>query len=219
MRKLSFVWLVPMVLVATASISSSGLTPQAPSATPQEPTTLGEFSRIDPATGTPTEMERVKVKNLKVGHTREPGILQPREDLVDLYVEGVASPVVFKAGESQQFVIRMMSPGDRYGRELNSAELLKHVGLMQLVVQNIKKHDERFLTKSNIPLDVQPYGQLTHGLDPKQPDRVAQSFRLTPSIALTPGEYLIWIKATHNFELIANGLVGDDYWAFEIVKR
>ena len=219
MKRVSFVCMVPMVLVATASMSSSGLTTQAPSATPQEPTTLGELFRIDQATGVPAALERVKVKNLKVGQTREPGFLQPREDVVDFYIEGVASPVVFKAGEPQQFVIRLMSPGDRYGRELNSAEVLKHIGLMRLVVQNIRKHDDRFLTKAMIPLDVQTYGQLTLGLDPKKPDRAAQSFRLTPHIALTPGEYLILMRGTHNFELIANGLVGNEDWAFEIVQR
>jgi hypothetical protein len=70
-----------------------------------------------------------------------------------------------------------------------------------------------------IPLDVQTYGQLTLGLDPKGPDRAAQSFRLTPHIALTPGEYLILLRGTHNFELIANGLAGNEDWAFEIVQR
>ena len=218
MKRASFVWIAPMVLVATASMSSSRLASQAPSATPQEPTTLGELFRIDQATGAPAVLERVKVKNLKVGQTRQPGFLQPLEDVVDFYIEGVASPVVFKAGEPQQFVIRLMSPGDRYGRELDSAEVLKHIGLMRLVVQNIRKHDERFLTKSSIPLDVQPYGQLTLGLDPKKPDRAAQSFRLTPRIALPPGEYHIWIAGTHNSELVANRLAGRGDWAFEIVK-
>jgi hypothetical protein len=208
-----------MVLVATASMSSSRLTSQAPSAMPQEPTTLGEFFRIDPATGAPAALEHVKVKNLRVGQTRQPGIFQPVEDVEDFYIEGVASPVVFKAAEPQQFVIRLMSPGDRYGRELNSAEVLKHIGLMRLVVQNIRKHDERFLTTTMIPLDVQTYGQLTLGVDPKKPDRAAQSFRLTPHIALTPGQYLILIRGTHNFELVANGLVGNEDWAFEIVQR
>jgi hypothetical protein len=171
------------------------------------------------ATGTPAALEHVKVKNLKVRQTRQPGIFQPLEHVVDFYIEGVASPVVFKADEPQQFVIRLMSPGDRYGRELNSEEVLKHIGLMRLVVQNIRKHDDRFLTKPMIPLDVQTYGQLTLGLDPKGPDRAAQSFRLTPHIALTPGEYLILIRGTHNFELIANGLAGNEDWAFEIVQR
>ena len=219
MKRVSFVWIAAMVFVATASMSSSRLASQAPTATPQEPTTLGEIFRIDQATGAPAALERVKVKNLKVGQTRQPGFLQPLEDVVDFYIEGVASPVVFKAGEPQQFVIRLMSPGDRYGRELNSAEVLMHIGLMQLAVQTIRKHDERFLTKTMIPMDVQSYGQSTLSLDPKKPDCAAQSFRLTPHIALTPGEYLILMRGTHNFELIANGLAGNEDWAFEIVQR
>ncbi len=207
------------MLVATASMSSSRLTAQATSATPQEPTTLGELFRIEQATGAPTALERVKVKQHKIGKTRSPGIFQPREDVVDFYIEGAASPVVFKAGEPQQFVIRLMSPGDRYGRDLNSEEVRKHIFLTRLVMQNLKAHDKRFVTKTNIALDVQTYGQLTLGLDPKKPDRAAQSFRFTPQIALTPGEYLIFLRATHNFELIANGLVGGEDWAFRIVER
>jgi hypothetical protein len=87
-----------------------------------------------------------------------------------------------------------------------------------LVLHSIKTHAERFETKTNIPLDVETYGQLTLGLDPKKPDRAAQSFRLTPHIALTPGEYLISIYATHNFELINNPLIGNKFLAFGIVQ-
>jgi hypothetical protein len=173
MKRISFVWIAPMALVVTASITPSRLAAQVSSIAPQEPTTLGEIFRVDPSTGAPAALERVKVKNLKVGQTRQPGIFQPREDVVDFYIEGVASPVVFKAGEPQQFVIRLMSPEDKYGRELNSAEVLKHIGLMRFVVQDIRKHDDRFLTKTMIPLDVQPYGQPTAGLDAKKPDRTA----------------------------------------------
>jgi hypothetical protein len=219
MVRISMVCIASIALAAMASISPRLATAQAPSVTVHEPTTLGEIFRVDPSTGAPAALERVKVKNLKVGQTRQPGIFQPREDVVDFYIEGVASPVVFKADEPQQFVIRLMSPEDKYGRELNSAEVLKHIGLMRLVVQDIRKHDDRFLTKTMIPLDVQPYGQSTPGLDAKKPDRTAQSFRLTPHIALTPGEYLISIRGTHNFELIANGLVGNEDLAFRITER
>jgi WD40 repeat protein len=118
------------------------------------------------------------------------------------YIEGGASPASFKAGEPPQFVIRLMSPGDRYGAELNSQEVRRHIAVSRLAVQNVKTHDERFLAKSpDIPLDVQTYGQLTLGLDPKKPDRAAQSFRLTPHGPLAPGEYLVSIFGVHNFEL------------------
>lgn len=219
MKRLSFLRIAPIVLVAAASMSSSQLASQAPSVTPQEPATLGEFFHIDQATGAPATLERVKIKEQKAGPIRSQGIFQPREQMVDFYIEGGASPVVFKAGEPQLFVIRLMSPADQYGRELNSEEVRKHIGLTRLVVQNVKTHEERFLTKTNIPLDVQTYGQSSPGLDPKKPDRSAQSFRLTPHIALTPGEYQIWIRGTHNFELVSNGLVGNGDWAFGIVER
>jgi hypothetical protein len=112
-----------------------------------------------------------------------------------------------------------MSPEDRYGRELNSQEVQKHIFMTRLAVQNIRKHNERFVTKTTIPLDVQTYGQLTLGLDPKKPDRAAQSFRLTPHIALTPGEYVISLRATHNFELTGRAGFGNEDWAFGIVGR
>ena len=219
MKRVSIVWIAPMVLVAVASMLSTRLASQARSAAPQEPATLGEMFRIDQATGAAAALERVKIKEQKVGPIRSGGVFKPREQMVDFYIEGGASPVVFKAGEPHLFVIRLMSPGDRYGSELNSEEVRKHIGLTRLVVQNVKSHDERFLTKTNIPLDVQTYGQVTPGLDPKKPDRSAQSFRLTPQTALTPGEYQIWIRGTHNFELVSNVLVGDADWAFGIVER
>jgi hypothetical protein len=219
MKRVSFVWMAAMVFVAAASMSSSRLASQTPSATPQEPATLGEMFHIDQATGAPAVLERVKIKEQKAGPIRSGGIFKPREQMVDFYIEGGASPAVFKAGEPQLFVIRLMSPGDRYGSELNSEEVRKHIGLTRLVVQNVKSHEGRFLTKTNIPLDVQTYGQVTPGLDSQKPDRSAQSFRLTPHVALTPGEYQIWIRGTHNFELVSNGLVGDEDWAFGIVER
>ena len=219
MRRVSTVWIGPMLLMATALISPSLMTSQTHSADPQEPTTLGKFFRIDQATGAPTALGSVKVKEQKAGPIRSQGVFKPHVQMVDFYVEGRASLVTFKTGEPQQFVIRLMSPGDRYGRELNSEEVQKHIGLTRLVMQSVKTHDERVLTTTNIPLDVQTSGQSTLGLDPQKPDRAAQTFRLTPQSALTPGEYLIWIKGTHNFELIANGLVGDENWAFRIEER
>lgn len=219
MKRVLFVWIAPMVLVAVGLMFSTRLASQAGSAAPQEPETLGEMFRIDQATGAPAALERVKIKEQKAGPIRSGGIFKPREQMVDFYIEGGASPVLFKAGEPQLFVIRLMSPGDRYGNELNSEEVRKHIGLTRLVVQNVKSHDERFLTKTNIPLDVQTYGRLTLGLDSKNAARSAQSFRLTPHVALTPGEYQIWIRGTHNFELVSNGLVGDEDWAFGILER
>jgi hypothetical protein len=213
-------FLVVMTAPAFAQVpSSSPLTSQAPSATPLEPATLGELFRIDQVTGAPTALERVKVKGVLINsiHTGR---------VVEFYIEGSASPVSFKAGEPLQFAIRLMSPGDRNDGELNAEEVLRHIRLGRLVVQHFKKMgDERMLTAATIGLNVQTYGLLTRGLDPRKPDRVAQSFRLTPQIALTPGEYHIWINGMHDLELDTGahfhahiGLAGE-HWAFEIVAR
>jgi hypothetical protein len=194
------------------------LAAQVSSLTVQEPTTLGEIFRIDQLTGAPAALEHVKVKQQKVGQTRS-GVFQPREDVVDFFIEGAASSVAFKSGEAQQFVIRLMSPEDRYGRELSAEEVRKHIVLTRLVVRNVKSRDERLVTQASLPFDVQSYGQSKVGMDPKKPDRTTQSFRLTPLTTLTPGEYLISIRGTHNFELIANGLVGNEDLAFRITER
>jgi hypothetical protein len=215
-RRISTIWIAAMLLVATASMSPSQLTGQATWVTPQEPPTLGEFFRIDQATGTPTPLERVEVKAVRT-----------KRSVVEFYIEGSASPVSFKAGEPLQFAIRLMSPGDRNDGELNAKEVQRHIRLGRLVVQHFKKMgDVRMLTVGIIGLNVQPYGQLTRGLDPRKPDRVAQSFRLTPDIALTPGEYYIWIGGMHDFELDTGAHFkmrfsghGVEHWAFEITAR
>jgi hypothetical protein len=48
-------------------------------------------------------------KQHKIGQTRSPGIFQPLENAVDFYIEGAASPVVFKAGEPQRIVRFLLS--------------------------------------------------------------------------------------------------------------
>jgi hypothetical protein len=189
------------------------LTGQATSVTPQEPTTLGELFRIDPATGTLTPLERVEVKGVQV-----------KGRMVEFGIEGSASPVSFRAGEPLQFAIRLMSPGDGTGRELNAEEVLRHIRLGPLVVQHFKKlGDERMLTVATLGVNVQTYGQLTRGLDPRKPDRVAQSFRLTPQRALAPGQYDICIGGMHDNELEIGRhkyrVRGTEHWAFEIIAR
>ncbi|HTC63445.1 MAG TPA: hypothetical protein VK709_11430 [Candidatus Saccharimonadales bacterium] len=211
-------WIISIVLVATTLISPTSLAAQVSSLTPQEPATLGEIFRVDQSTGAPSVLEQVKVKQQKVGQTRS-GIFQPRENLVDFYIEGAASTAAFKAAESQRFVIRLMSPEDKYGRELNAEEVRKHIVLTRLVVRNVKSRDERLVSQTSLPFEIQAFGKLTTGLDPKKPDRAAQSFLITPKVALTPGEYLISMRGTHNFELIANGLVGNEDLAFRITDH
>ncbi len=214
----STAWIAALLLAAASSISPGRLACQVTPITPQEPPTLGELFRVDPATGAPTPLEHVQIKKL-VGPIQRGG-----SQTVEFYIEGEASPVWFKAGEPQQFVIRLMSPGDRYDKELNEVEVQRHIRLMRLLVQKGKEHDERFLTNAILPLNVQSYGPLTPGLDPKKPDRVAQSFRLTPQSALPPGEYHIWIDGMHDLELNTSArflpnTVNGEHWAFEIANR
>jgi len=213
MRRISTICIAAMLLVATASMSPSQLTGQATSVTPQEPPTLGELFGIDQATGTPTPLERVEVKGVALNLRK-----------VEFGIEGSASPVSFKASEPLQFAIRLMSRGDRNDGELNAKEVQRHIRLGRLVVQHFKKGGyERILTLGTIGFNVQTYGLLTRGLDPRKPDRVAQSFRLTPDIALTPGQYQIWINGMHDFELDthfhSSYASGGEHWAFEIIAR
>jgi len=185
---------------------------QATSVAPQEPPTLGELFRIDQATGTPTPLERVEVKKVPINMHK-----------VEFGIAGSASPVSFKAGEPLQFAIRLVSPGDRNDGELDAKEVQRHIRLGRLAVQHFKKGDERILTLGAIGLNVETYGQLTRGFDPRKPDLVAQSFRLTPQIALTPGQYHIWIDGMHELELHTGAHFvphyygrGSEHWAFEI---
>lgn len=100
MRLVSQIWIAALLLVATASMSPGWLNCQTPSITPQEPSTLGEFFRVDQATGAPIPLEQVKIKQLE-GPIQGGGFLKPRVQTVESYIEGVASPVAFKAGEPQ----------------------------------------------------------------------------------------------------------------------
>lgn len=210
MRRISTVWIASMLLAAAASMSPRQLTSQVAPITLQEPPTLGELFNADQATGVLTPLEHVKLKKL-AGPIRSGGFLQPRIQMVELYFEGGASPVAFKAGQPPQFVVRLMNPVDRYGRELTKEEVSKHFALMRLVVQNDKNHVERFLSKTTIPVDIKVLGALKLGLDRGHPDRTAQSFLLTPQIPLVPGEYQIWVAGMHDYELVANGLVGEEH--------
>ena len=166
MSRISTIRLAVILLVAAASISPGQLTCQAPSIVPQRPSTLGEFFRVDPVTGAPTPLEYAKIKTL-VGPVQR-GHMQT----ADFYIEGVSSPVTFKAGEPEQFVICLMSAGDDWGKDVSNAEVRMHIGLGKLLVQSSENQRGkpvigRFITKATIPFDIEPFGQPTVGLDPK----------------------------------------------------
>jgi hypothetical protein len=223
MSRISTLWIAATILSAAASVSPGRIACQATVITPLEPATLGEFFRVDQTTGAPTPLEHVKIKTL-VGPVQGGGFLKPVTQTAEYYIEGVTSPVTFKAGEPQEFVIRLMGPGDSWGKYLSPAELRMHIGLGPLLVQDGenqrgKSVAGRFITKTAIPFDIEPFGQPTLGLDPKNPVRAAQSLLLTPRVPLPPGKYQIGIVGVHNFELVHNALVGREYWAFDIVSR
>ena len=218
MRRISTVWIASMLLVAAASWSPGQLSGQASPITVQEPPILGELFYADGSTGALTPLEHVKPKRL-AGRIKSGGFLQPRVQMVELYFEGGTSSVAYKAGQPLHFLVRLLSPADRYGQKLTKEEVSRHFALARLVVQDVKNQQGRFLTKATIPLDVEAIGAPRVGLDLQHPDREAQSFLLTPNLSLAPGEYQIWSAGTHDNELIANFLVGEEHWAFGIVQR
>jgi hypothetical protein len=208
-------WIFVMILSAAASMSPGRLACQVHSITPQEPPTFGEFFRVDQTTGAPTRLEPVQVKKL-VGPLQRGGI-----QTVEFYVEGEVSPVAFKAGEPQQFVIRLMSPGESSGNDLSAIEAREHIELGQLMVKNAKNQRGkpvvgRFVTRTTFPFDIEPFGQSTLGLPPKKPGSAVQSLLLTPRVPLLPGKYQIWIVGVSVFH---NALSGGEHWAFDIVTR
>lgn len=206
--------MIPLILVTTALTLSSQVT----SRSPIQPSGTGEIFAIDQSTGAVLALEHVRTRNHAVGGPVRKGVFQPLEQPTNVYIEGGASPVELKAGETPRFVVRLMSPGDRYGRVLTVEEVLRHVALNPMVAGKIKTLDVRFMTKTDIPMDVQTYGQSTPGLDPKKPDRAAQSFVLIPRTALAPGQYLLLITGVHDGELISNRLLGTEWSAFGIPK-
>jgi hypothetical protein len=192
---------------------SSPATPAASSI--QEPAALGELYGVSRTTGGLVSLERVQMKEQKVGGARSQGIFKPSVQDFSYYFEGSASPVTFKAGDPPAFAIRLMGPVDRYGKDATADEAQKHFLLTKLQSEG----GRRYITKVDVQFDVKTYGTPTPGLDPRRASRAAVSFELTPRSALGPGEYVILLAGTHDFEFIANFLASSDRWAFAIADR
>ena len=191
--------------------------PAAPAAAPstvQEPSVPGELYLVTP-TGTLTALERVRMRERKVGGTRSQGMFKPSVQDFAYYFEGGSSPVTFKAGDPQVFVIRMLGPSSRWGKEPTADEAQKHFLLTKLQ----SEEGRRYLTKVDVQFDVRSYGRPTPGVDPKKFERLAVSFQLTPRSVLAPGEYVVLMAGTNNHEFIGNLSAGADRWAFAIVDR
>jgi len=175
--------------------------------TPQEPGAPGELFFVT-ASGGLTALERVRLREAKTGRSRA------QQD-IEFYLEGSSSPVVIKAGEPQSFAIRMMGSGGRWGKEPTADEAQKHFLLTKLQSAD----GRRYLTKVDVQFDVRTYGRGAPGLDPKRFERLATSFQLTPRTLLGPGEYVIYLAGTSNFEFVGNMATGGDRWAFSIADR
>jgi hypothetical protein len=203
---------------ASAQVSSAAARPApAPSLTLsdlQEPSVVGEPCRFS-ATGAPSPLEKVKVKDKRVGKQYSTGFLKPAMQDYIMYFEGVASPVSIRNGEPQAISLRVFAPGDRWGKDPTPEEVAKHVLLTRLRVEDGK----RIITKADVPFDVKSYGKPATGLDPKKPDRLATSFVIIPRAGLPPGEYAVYVAGTHNGELVGNFLAGTDYWVFSVAPR
>jgi len=180
----------------------------------QEPTALGELYAVSRSTGGLVSLERVQMKERKVGNVRSQGVFKPSVQDYAYYFDGGSSPVTLREGEPQKFAIRLLGP-DRGGRPATADEAQKHFLLTKL------QSDEgrRYITRVDVQFDVRSYGAPTPGLDPRKPDQVATSFELTPRSPLGPGEYVILLAGTHNFQFIGNYQASSDRWAFAITDR
>jgi len=173
----------------------------------QEPGAPGELFFVT-GTGGLTALERVRLRETKANASGS-------KANIEFYFDGSSSPVVIRAGEPQSFAIRMLGGGNRGGRAPTPEEAQKHFLLTKLQSAD----GRRYLTRVDVQFDVRSYGRPTPGLDPKRFERLATSFQLTPRTLLAPGEYVIYMAGTANFEFVGNMSTGGDRWAFAIVDR
>ena len=197
-------------------VSSLPPTPASPpaAASVQEPTALGELYAISRPTGGLVSLERVQMKERKVGNVRSQGVFKPAVQDFAYYFEGASSPVTLHAGEPQKFAIRLLG-SDRGGKPATAEEAQKHFLLTKLQ----SEEGRRYITRVDAQFDVRTYGMPAPGLDPRKPDQTAVSFELTPRSPLGPGEYVILLAGTHNFQFIGNYQASSDRWAFAIPER
>jgi len=206
----------PAVSAARPPASPAAL-PAAPAPTPAtvpEPGLAGELFIVSP-TGTLTALERVRLRERKVGGARSQGMFKPSVQDYAYYLEGGTSPVTVKTDDPQVFVIRMMGSTNRWGKEPTAEEAQRHFLLTKLQ----SEEGRRYITKVDVQLDARSYGRPTPGVDSKRFERVAVSFQLTPQSVLGPGEYVILMAGTSNSEFIGNLNSGADRWAFTIADR
>ena len=192
--------------------------PPAPSGTMamlQEPAILGEVFGISMTTGAPTPLERVRMRDAKVGGPRSQGAFRPSVQDYSFYFEGAASPATFKASDTVVLAVRMFGAADRWSKDATPAEVQKHVVLTRLQVAE----GRRYLTKVDVPLDIETYGKPTPGMDSRKPERVAVSFQMKPRTPLVPGEYVVYMAGVQSSAFVSNANAGGERWAFSVVDR
>jgi len=206
----------PMTTNSTSSIAAPSASSDATATGAlAEPSVAGEMFGVVASTGALKPLERVRMNTRKVGNARSQGTFKGSVQDYAYYFDGGSSPVTFAAGEPLRFVIRMMGPVSRSGREATPEEAQKHFLLTRLEAEG----GVRYITKTDVQFDVRSYGRPRAGLDSRRPAREAGSFVLTPRTVLAPGQYVILMAGTSNFEFIGDYNSGADRWAFAIVGR
>jgi hypothetical protein len=167
----------PFVATAVAlslSIVSSAPAQQA-AVTPQQPTVPWEAFRVDLATGALIPLESTKARKEKRGRD------------VYCYVEGAQSPMTIRSHEPLVFVFR-------YDGSPKNAEVLrksKRAWYKGLEFVSVSDTARRYATGKYVPVDVEPYGEVVSGVNPKDQKEVGQAFVVKPQGPLAPGEYAL----------------------------
>lgn len=164
----------------------------------EEPKTLDQFFRVDPATGRLMPLEVIKVKN--------DGTY--RSGFSTYLVGGPVSTVSFPSGEPHVFAIRSLEPPEK---QLN--------GRRPLIEPLALQKERRYATSKFIQMDVKLHGQPAYGLDKDQKkNRPAYLYLFWPKETLPPGEYaLTWAGAFYG-EVILFTKPKVDGGAFRIVE-
>jgi hypothetical protein len=181
----------------------------------QEPAILGEVFAVPTTTGAPTPLERVRMRDAKVGGPRSQGAFRPSVQDYTFYFDGAASPATFKTSDNVVLAVRIFGAADRWSKDATPAEVQKHVVLTRLQVAE----GRRYLTKQDIPLDIETYGKPTPGMDSRKPERYAVSFQMKPRTPLVPGEYVVYMAGVENSAFVSNLNAGGERWAFSVLDR
>jgi hypothetical protein len=152
-------------------------------ATVEDPKSLDEFFRVDPATGRLMPLEVIRIKN--------DGTY--RSGFSTYLVGGPASTVSFPSDEPQVFAIRRLQPPEK---QLNG----QHPQIEPLALQK----GRRYATSTVIQMNAELHGEPAYGLDKDQKkNRPAYLYLFWPKENLPPGEYALTWNGAFYGEAIA----------------